>query len=119
MPNYADRVAETSTTTGSGNLTLAGAPSSFQSFNTAFGIGPTFPYAIVQQNGTEWECGIGYLQDSTTLVRDRITANSAGTTVAIVFSAGTKDVFNNISGFVQTANIQGAAMALALGRYVR
>jgi hypothetical protein len=46
-----DRVQETSTTTGTGTFTLAGAVSGFQSFS-AIGNGNTTYYAIVlEQNG--------------------------------------------------------------------
>lgn len=87
------RVKDTTTTTGTGNITLAGsAPTGFQTFNTAFGVGPSLAYAIVLQSGSEWEEGYGHLSGSTTLVRDRVTASSnSGSLVS--FSAGTKDVF--------------------------
>jgi hypothetical protein len=80
---FADRVKETTTTTGTGNITLSGAVSQYQSFNTAFGI------------GTEWEVGKGYLTGTTTLVRDVVYASSASG-AAVSFSAGTKDVFCTI-----------------------
>lgn len=87
----ADRVKETSTSTGSGSFSLAGAPTGFQTFNTAVGTGVYFTYAIVHQTLTEWEVGLGYLSGSTTLVRDTIFNSSSGG--AVSFSAGTKDVF--------------------------
>ena len=92
---FADRVKETTTTTGTGNLTLAGAASQYRSFNTAFGIGPEFYYAIVGQTGTEWEVGEGYLTGSTTFVRDTV-YSSSNSNAAVNFSAGTKDVFCTI-----------------------
>jgi hypothetical protein len=93
--NYAPRVKETTTTTGTGNITTLGAVSQFQDFNTAFGINVPFYYAIVGQTGTEWEEGQGHLSASTTLVRDVVYGSSnAGALVNL--SAGTKDVFNTI-----------------------
>ena len=89
-----DRVKETSTTTGTGNLTLAGAVSQFRSFNTAFSTNKRFTYAIVGQTGTEWESGIGYLSGATTLVREFPQAGSAATPVS--FTAATLDVFCSI-----------------------
>ena len=84
-----DRVQETSTTTGTGTFTLAGAVSGFQSFS-AIGNGNTTYYAIV--GGTEWEVGIGtYTSSGTTLSRDTVLASSTGSKVS--FSAGTKNVF--------------------------
>lgn len=94
---FADRVKETTTTTGTGSLTLLGAVSQFRTFNTAFGTDAPFYYAIVGQSGTEWEVGIGHLSASTTLVRDRVTASS-NSNAAVNLSAGTKDVFCTISG---------------------
>ena len=85
-----DRVQETTTTTGTGTITLAGAVSGFQSFS-AIGNGNTTYYAIV--GGTEWEVGLGtYTSSGTTLSRDTILESSNGGT-AVNFSAGTKNVF--------------------------
>jgi hypothetical protein len=85
-----DRVQETSTTTGTGTFTLAGAVSGFQSFSVIGNANTTY-YAIV--GGAEWEVGIGtYTSSGTTLSRDTILESSNGGT-AVNFSAGTKNVF--------------------------
>ena len=85
-----DRVQETTTTTGTGTFTLAGAVSGFQSFSV-IGDGNTTYYAIV--GGTEWEVGLGtYTSSGTLLSRDTILESSNGGT-AVNFSAGTKNVF--------------------------
>jgi hypothetical protein len=85
-----DRVQETSTTTGTGTITLAGAVSGFQSFSV-IGDGNTTYYAIV--GGAEWEVGLGtYTSSGTTLARNTILESSNGGT-AVNFSAGTKNVF--------------------------
>ena len=87
-----DRVRETTTTAGTGTVTLAGAVFGFQSFS-AIGNGNTTYYAIVGQTTNEWEVGIGtYTSSGTTLSRDSILASSNGGTI-VTFSAGTKDVF--------------------------
>lgn len=83
-----DRVQETSTTTGTGTLTLAGAISGFQTFSSAIGNGNTTYYAIV--GGTEWEVGIGTI-GAGTLARTTLLASSTGS--AVSFSAGIKNVF--------------------------
>lgn len=88
----ADRVRETSTSTGSGNLTLAGAVGNHQTFNSAFGTGVKFYYVIINRDASEWETGIGHLSASTTLVRDKV-LTSTNANAAVSFSAGTKDVF--------------------------
>mgnify|MGYP007031187138 CR=1 FL=1 len=91
---YADRVKDTTTTTGTGNITLSGtAPTGYQSFNTAFGTNVYFYYAIV--GTSEWEVGRGYLSASTTLVRNQVYA-STNANAAVNFSSGSKDVFNTI-----------------------
>lgn len=117
MPITADRVKETSTTTGTGTLTLDGAVSQFRAFSTAFTTGMVVQYAIVGQSGTEWEVGIGTLTGATTLTRDRVTSSSNGNAL-VNLSAGTKDVFatvnaehlDNASLGMQTALNMGWAM---------
>jgi len=95
MGLLADRVKETTTSTGTGNITLAGAVSGFRTFNATFGTNVRFYYAIVGQSSTEWEVGEGYLSASTTLVRDAV-FSSSNSNAAVNFSAGTKDVFCTI-----------------------
>jgi hypothetical protein len=88
----ADRVKETTTTTGTGTVTLLGASTGFQSF-AAVGDANTTYYAIVAQTGTEWEVGIGtYATSGTTLART-VVLSSSNSGSAVNFSAGTKDVF--------------------------
>lgn len=89
----ADRVKETTTTTGQGTVTLAGAVTGFQSF-AAIGNANTTFYCIAGQGTAEWEVGIGtYTSSGTTLSRDTVLASSAGAPTKTTFSAGTKDVF--------------------------
>ena len=88
----ADRVKETTTTAGTGTMTLAGASTGYQSF-AAIGDANTTYYTIAGQTGSEWEVGIGtYTSSGTTLARTTVISSSnAGSLVN--FSAGTKDVF--------------------------
>mgnify|MGYP003340966801 FL=1 len=89
----ADRVKETTTTAGTGTITLAGATTGYQSFS-AVGNGNTTYYCIAGQGTAEWEVGIGtYTSSGTTLSRDTVLSSSAGGTTKVTFSAGTKDVF--------------------------
>jgi hypothetical protein len=89
----ADRVKETSTSTGTGDMTLAGAEIGYQSFAVIGNNNSTY-YTIALQGGTEWEVGIGtYETTGPDLQRDVVLSNSLGTTAKISFSAGTKDVF--------------------------
>jgi hypothetical protein len=88
----ADRVKETTTTTGTGTVTLLGASTGFQSF-AAIGNGNTTYYTIAAQSGTEWEVGIGtYTSSGTTLARTTVFSSSNSGSL-VNFSAGTKDVF--------------------------
>jgi hypothetical protein len=87
-----DRVNETSTTTGTGTFTLAGAVTGFQTFS-AIGNGNTTYYTIVLQGGTEWEVGLGtYTSSGTLLSRDTVLSSSNSGSL-VNFSAGTKNVF--------------------------
>ena len=83
-----DRVRETTTTTGSGTLTLDGAVTGFQGFS-ALGNGNTTYYTI--QGTTQWEVGIG-TYTAGTLSRDTVISSSAGGS-KLTLTDGTKDVF--------------------------
>ena len=87
-----DRVKESSATTGTGTLTLAGAVTDFQAFSV-IGDGNTTYYTITLPEGDEWEVGIGtYTASGTTLSRDTVLASSNSGSL-VNFSAGDKDVF--------------------------
>jgi len=88
----ANRVQETTTSTGTGNLTLAGAAANYQTFNAAFGLNRLFRYFIVDDANVAWEYGIGYLTASTTLVRETV-IESTNAGAAVNFGGGTKTVF--------------------------
>ena len=89
----ADRVRETSTTTGTGALSLAGAVVGYQTFSSAIGNTNTCYYAISNPGVAEWEVGIGtYATSGNTLTRTTI-LKSSNSNAAVNFSAGTKDVF--------------------------
>lgn len=115
---FADRVKDTSTTTGTGDFTLSGtAPTGYQDFDAAFGTtGQRFAYCI-DSGGGDWEVGVGYLSTSTTLVREEVTASSnAG--AAVDFSSGSKTVFNTIHArFISDAVKRGQAHAVSVGNW--
>jgi hypothetical protein len=89
---YADRVKETTTTTGTGALTLAGAATNFITFNTGVGVGNQCFYTIEDNGNSAWEVGIGTLTNSTTLSRDTILASSNANAV-VTLAAGTKNIW--------------------------
>ena len=86
----ADRVKETSTTTGTGTYTLAGAVTGFESF-ASIGNGNTTYYACTL--GADFEVGIGtYTASGTTLARTTI-LQSSNSDNAVDWGAGTKTLF--------------------------
>jgi len=88
----ADRVRETTTSTGTGTITLAGAVTGFQTF-AAIGNANTTYCTIAGQGTSEWEVGIGtYTSSGTTLARNTVLASSNSGSL-VNFSSGTKDVF--------------------------
>lgn len=87
-----DRVKETTATTGTGTITLAGAVLGYQSF-AAIGDGNETYYTIQDPVAGDWEVGIGtYTASGTTLSRDTI-LESSNSGSAVNFGAGDKDVF--------------------------
>ena len=94
----ADRVYETSTTTGTGTLNLAGAVTSFRTFVAGYSTGAFVPYVIRHQTLDQWEVGWGTVTDAATdtLSRDKVLASS-NSNALVNFSAGTKDVFSCIN----------------------
>ena len=89
-----DRVKENSTTTGTGDITLAGVPSGQGNvtFSSGIGVGNTTYYCIFAQGTNTFEIGVGTLSGATTLERTTVINNSSGNTSKISFS-GTLDVF--------------------------
>jgi hypothetical protein len=119
----ADRVKETTTTTGSGTITLLGASTGYQSF-AAIGNANSTYYTIAGQTGSEWEVGIGtYTASGTTLSRDTILASS-NSGLVVTFSAGTKDVFVTYpseraiiggQGYIENANTIAVSSTINTG----
>ena len=89
-----DRVKETSTSTGTGTIHLAGAETGYESFVSGVGTTNKTYYAIELNSLGEWEVGIGTVTSGSpdTLSRDTI-ISSSNSDAAVNFSAGTKNVF--------------------------
>jgi hypothetical protein len=92
----ADRVKETSTTTGTGDFTLDGAVAGYRAFYGSMGVGDIFFYTILHSNGVEWETGYGTLLSTTTISRKWVHASSNLNSL-VDFSAGTKEVFVSLT----------------------
>ena len=88
----ADRVRETTTTSGTGTVTLAGAVLGFRTFASVLATSDTCYYAIVDNTTGDWETGLGTLASSTTLSRTTILASSNSGS-AVSFAGNAKDVF--------------------------
>lgn len=101
MPAPSDLIHQQSTSTGLGNITLT-TVNGKRSFNDGFGTGGTdkFDYFISHQSAAEWERGTGHLSATTTLVRDTVIASS-NANAAVSFSAGNKDIVNDIPAALQ------------------
>ena len=87
----ADRVKESSTSTGTGAFTLAGADSTYRTFASVCAVADTVYYAIAHRTSNEWEVGLGTYSATNTLTRTTVHASS-NANAAVSFSAGTKDV---------------------------
>jgi hypothetical protein len=109
----ADRVRETTTTAGTGTVTLAGAVTGFQSFSVIGDTNTTY-YTIAGQGTSEWEVGIGtYTASGTTLARTVVLASSnLGSLVN--FSAGTKDVFVSMPSERIISGVGGGVGAIVI-----
>ena len=91
-----DRVKETTTTTGTGTLTLGGAVTGFETFAAGVGNSNTTYYAVTLPGTAEFEVGLGTLSsDSSTIARTTI-ISSSNSDSAVNFSAGTKTIFCTI-----------------------
>lgn len=95
---YGSSAMETSTTTGTGTLSLAGAVAGYRTLVAAIGTGNTSRFRVeaVDADGAptgEWEEFSGVVTDATpdTVTRAAVLASSTGS--AIDFAAGTKRVY--------------------------
>lgn len=87
---YADRIKETTTTTGTGAIALGGAVSGFRTFSSVMSVGDTCGYAI--DNGSQWEVGIGTYSATSTLTRTTV-LSSSNSNALVSFSGGTMFIF--------------------------
>lgn len=120
------RVRETSTTTGTGAFTLAGAYDvTHRTFASVCSVSDTFDYFIQHQTLGEWEEGIGTYSGANTLTRTTV-KKSSNAGAAVNFSAGTKDVYITHASFIQerlsiagtqlTGNYTASTLAMATAR---
>lgn len=93
MANLADRVKDTTTTTGTGSITLAGSPpTGFRTFAAGFGATSQSVSYCIDDGAGNWETGIGTFDGTTGLTRDTVRASS-NSNALVSFAAGTKNVY--------------------------
>ena len=107
-----DRVKETTTTTGTGTVTLGGTIDASKTFSAAIGDGNSTYYCIESPDGN-FEVGVGtYTSSSNTLSRDTVISSSnSGSKISLVgvsnvfcTQPGPKAVFINTVGLVSGVN---------------
>lgn len=97
MPALANRIQDTTTTTGTGTITVSGTPAAgYLAFST-LPVGTLIDYTIQGQTGSEFEVGRGEMASSTTFTRDQV-LSSSNSGALVNFSSGTKDVFVTVAG---------------------
>ena len=112
----ADRVKETTTTTGTGAISLAGAATNFRTFSSVLSNADTTYYAIVDNANFAFEVGLGtYASSGNTITRTTV-LSSSNSNSAVNFGAGSKDViltypadkavFEDADGIVSIENLQ-------------
>ena len=89
----ADRVRETTTTTGTGSVTLGGAYTGFQTFLAGIGNSNSTYYTIANVVTGEYEVGIGTYTTAGNLLSRTTVLNSSNSNALVNFAAGSKDVF--------------------------
>lgn len=97
----ANRVQESTATTGTGTITLAGASTQYQSFAAGVGSG-NVTYTILSGNGTDWEVGNGVLSGSS-LTRITGAVEESSNSGALINLSGTSTVFLGLASAYSTA----------------
>ena len=88
----ADRVLDSSTSTGTGAFVVSGTPAAgYQTFSAVMSVGDTCYYSIQGQTTSEWEVGLATYSSANTLTRTTV-YSSSNSGSAVTFSAGTKNV---------------------------
>jgi hypothetical protein len=91
-----DRVKESSSSSGTGSITLGGAFPGYQTFNAAIATGSTVYYTIHNLAAgfdTEWEVGVGTFTSPATLSRDTVLSSATGSKINFTSGTGGLEVF--------------------------
>jgi hypothetical protein len=103
-----NNVQESTVTTGTGNITLAGASEDGNTFTSKYVLDQRFPYLIDDGAGSR-EAGIGYLTSSTVMVRETPLSSTNGDAL-VNFAAGTKQVFVSATAQISSNSAQGQSL---------
>lgn len=98
-PTYADRVQETTGTSGTGPVTLNGAVSQAQSFAAGIGVGRTTDYALLSGNGVDWETGIGTVGGTGPYTLSRTTILASSNAGMAINLTGVSTVYGTLTAF--------------------
>jgi len=110
----ADRVLDSSTSTGTGAFVVSGTPAAgYQTFSSVMSVGDTCYYSIQGQTTSEWEVGLGTYSSANTLTRTTIYSSSNAGSV-VTFSAGTKNVFMTMAAS-RSPQLNASGNVTALG----
>ena len=101
----ANRVKETTATTGSGSFTTTGSFDNFQTFYEAYGTFRRFTFFAINDTDEQWEQAVGYLSDSTTLVRETIQSSSNSGSVVTFTTAPILFVDISSTGYVTSFGV--------------
>ena len=93
-----DRVKETSTTSGTGTLTLAGAVTGFETFAAGIGGSNTTYYCIFENGTNKFEVGFGTLNSGASTLARTYIISSSNSDAAENFSSSSKEVFCTVPG---------------------
>ena len=110
----ADRIRDTTTSAGTGSITVSGTPpTGYLTFSAVLSAGDTFYYTIQGQTTSEWEVGIGTYSSANVFARTTILSSSNSNSI-VTFSAGTKDVFITLAAS-RTLQLNSSGNSPALG----
>ena len=109
-----DRVKESSTSVGTGDITLAGTVSGFQTFSAAMAVGDATYYTIANDAADQWEVGIGTYSAVNTLTRVTVFSSSNANSL-VDFAGGPKTVFITGPAEQYVSRNQSVAYSIALG----
>ena len=110
-----DRVQESATSPGTGDVTLLGAVTGFRTFASVMANADTCYYAIADQGGANFEVGIGtYATSGNILQRTTVLSSSAGGTTKANFASGNQAVFITYPA-EKSVNLDGTGNVSALG----